>query len=91
MKTELPRKLGWIPDLPDRRDFRFKATIPSASLPKLYQLVWVPMPLDQLSLGSCTVNAIAGAVHFDRIKHKKLNAFSPSRLQMYYDVREMHG
>jgi C1A family cysteine protease len=45
---------------------------------------------DQGQLGSCTANAIAGALEFDRIK-EGLPDFTPSRLFIYYNERVMEG
>ena len=41
-------------------------------------------------LGSCTANAIGGAVEFDRIK-QELADFVPSRLFIYYNERVIEG
>ncbi len=43
-----------------------------------------------MQLGSCTGNAIAGAVEFDLLKQQKED-FTPSRLFIYYNEREMEG
>src|SRR5262249_13478309 len=42
---------------------------------------------DQGGLGSCTANAIGGAVQFDRRKSKQKPDFVPSRLFIYYNER----
>jgi C1A family cysteine protease len=42
---------------------------------------------DQLDIGSCTANAIAGAIEFDEKKQKLPNTFTPSRLFIYYNER----
>jgi len=41
---------------------------------------------DQGDLGSCTANAIAGALEFDQMK-QGLKVFTPSRLFIYYNER----
>jgi C1A family cysteine protease len=41
-------------------------------------------------LGSCTANAIGGAIEFDQIK-QKLKASTPSRLFIYYNERAIEG
>jgi C1A family cysteine protease len=46
---------------------------------------------DQGQLGSCTANAIAGAIEFDRIKQKLEDVFTPSRLFIYYNERVIEG
>ena len=88
---ETPFKLSWIPDLPDHRDFPFEAAEPSTSAQSSVRLIWVPAALNQGSLGSCVANAIAHAVQYQRIKQRKLHAWSPSRLFLYYNARAMRG
>jgi C1A family cysteine protease len=46
-------------------------------------------PYDQGRIGSCTANAIAAAVQFDRIKLSQAPDFTPSRLFIYYNERAM--
>ena len=50
-----------------------------------------PPVYDQGQLGSCTANAIAAAIQFDRMKQKLKPAFAPSRLFIYYNERAMEG
>jgi C1A family cysteine protease len=50
-----------------------------------------PPVYDQGQLGSCTANAIAGAYEIDEIIQKEENAFTPSRLFIYYNERDMEG
>jgi C1A family cysteine protease len=45
-----------------------------------------PPVYDQGQLGSCTGNAIAGAIQFDQMK-QNLPVFAPSRLFIYYNER----
>ena len=90
-----PRKIaryGWIPDLPDERDHMYaapprflSALPPSVDLRRLCPAVY-----DQGMLGSCTANAIAAAIEFDRLK-QKLPDFVPSRLFIYYNERVIEG
>jgi hypothetical protein len=49
-----------------------------------------PPPYDQGQLGSCTANAIGGAIEFDQIK-ASLTEFTPSRIFIYYNERTMEG
>jgi C1A family cysteine protease len=86
------RGFGWIPDLPDHRDHLFGAPPAMlASLPTSVDLRPLCPPVyDQLHIGSCTANAIAGALQFDRRK-QKLSDFVPSRLFIYYNERAMEG
>lgn len=81
-------RYGWKPDLPDHRDFLY-ATPPAtaAALPTKVDLrPQCPPVCNQGQLGSCTANAIAGAIEFDQMK-QKLTAFTPSRLFIYYNER----
>ena len=86
-----PRKIkryGWVPDLPDQRDLLYAA--PSAireSLPPVVDLrPGCPPVYDQGELGSCTAQAIAGAIEFDQ-RRQGLEEFTPSRLFIYYNER----
>lgn len=84
-------KLGWIPDLPDMRDHLYSA--PQATMAALPAQVDLrancPAVYDQGQLGSCTGNAIAGAIQFDRMKQNLKPDFAPSRLFIYYNERVM--
>jgi C1A family cysteine protease len=86
------QRFGWIPDLPDHRDYLYAA--PRAvllQLPTSFDLTdKCPPVYDQGQLGSCTGNAIAGAIEFDRMK-EGLQDFIPSRLFIYYNERAMEG
>lgn len=80
---------GWVPDLPDHRDFLFAAPLENlASLPARVDLrQQCPKEVyDQGQLGSCTANAIAGALEFDQMK-QGLKTFTASRLFIYYNER----
>jgi len=50
-----------------------------------------PPVYDQGQLGSCTANAIAGALQFDEIKEHKNGLSTPSRLFIYYNERVIEG
>jgi len=79
---------GWAPDLPDHRDFLYSVPpVVGAALPPSVDLrPGCPPVYDQGQLGSCTANAIAGAIEFELIK-QKLPDFIPSRLFIYYNER----
>ena len=83
---------GWVPDLPDQRDFMYAAPAPfQANIPASVDLTsQCPPVYDQGQLGSCTANAIAGAIQFDQLK-QKLKLFVASRLFIYYNERVMEG
>jgi C1A family cysteine protease len=94
-KTALKKKspkcahgYGWVPDIPDQRDFLYSAIqrVPPV-LPSRIDL----RPLcskveDQGNLGSCTSNALAGALEFLEIKDK-IHYADLSRLFIYYNER----
>lgn len=78
---------GWIRDLPDHRDIMYSSPIAPAALPAHVDLrASCPPVYDQGRLGSCTANAIAAALDFDRNK-QGLPFCSPSRLFIYYNER----
>lgn len=84
---------GWIPDLPDQRDRLYAAPPPPAGgLPASVDLrPGCPAVYNQGQLGSCTANAIAGAMEFDQMKEGLPQVFTPSRLFIYYNERVMEG
>jgi C1A family cysteine protease len=86
------RKYGWAPDLPDHRDHVYSAPLPVlVKLPPKKDLrSGCPLVYDQGQLGSCTANAISGAIQFDQ-KKQKFTTFMPSRLFVYYNERVMEG
>ena len=95
-------KYNWKPDLPDQRDRLFGETLsahqeipPSIDLRSL-----CPPIVDQGRIGSCTGNALAGALGF--LERNELQAdggpetfgsrFAPfSRLFIYYNERALEG
>lgn len=84
-------RYGWIPDYPDARDHLFAAphAIMSDLPPKVDLTSGFATPYDQGQLGSCTGNAIAGAIQFDRRKANQQPDFIPARLFVYYNERVM--
>jgi C1A family cysteine protease len=83
---------GWTPDLPDVRDLQFTAApeVVKELPPKVDLREECPLVYDQGQLGSCTANAIGGALEFDQGKQKKTE-FVPSRLFIYYCEREVEN
>jgi C1A family cysteine protease len=83
-------RYGWQRDLPDHRDHVFAAPLKALGpLPAKVDLrPQCPPVYDQGQLGSCTANAIGGAIQFDRRK-QNLADFVPSRLFIYYNERVM--
>jgi C1A family cysteine protease len=62
------------------------------ALPTKFDLTNIcPGVYDQGQLGSCTANAIAGAIEFEQIKQDLKPFFTPSRLFIYYNERAMEG
>ena len=80
------RSYGWIPDLPDRRDRLYSAPRLPALPPKIDLHSLCPPVYDQGDLGSCTANALAAAIDFERHK-QRMPFLSPSRLFIYYNER----
>ncbi len=75
--------------MPDARDQRLRPTL--AELPEKVDLrPKCPAIYDQGEIGSCTANAIAAALEFDLIKEGR-EAFTPSRLFIYYNERAIEG
>lgn len=85
----MKRALGWVPDVPDLRDYTYcakRATLPRSvdlrkKLPKVY---------DQGDLGSCTAQALAATYQWNCIQ-QKLDTSIPSRLFIYYYERLAEG
>ncbi len=81
---------GWTPDIPDRRDIRYSAVHKAPPrLPASADLRPVCPPVeDQGNLGSCTANALAGALetlqNIDRVPFVRM-----SRLFVYYNERAL--
>jgi len=87
-KARQIKNYGWIPDLPDHRDHLFFVRRPArVSWPKSTDLRAMCSNVeDQGQLGSCTANALAGALEF--LERKDGVSFSDlSRLFIYYDER----
>jgi len=82
-----------MPDAPDQRDFSYVVP-PSVAqaLPIGVDLRPLCPPVyDQGTLGSCTANAIAAAIAFEQRKLAEPQVFTPSRLFIYYNERELQG
>ncbi len=86
-------KYGWLPDVPDHRDYLFAKLnkIEPEKLPSSVDLRQLCPPVyNQLTLGSCTANALCAALGVLEIKHKDTYT-DLSRLMLYYDEREIEG
>lgn len=78
---------GWLPDLPDRRDWLYSAVARLRALPRRVDLRPLCSPVeDQGELGSCTANALAGALEFLEVKDG-VSFEDVSRLFIYYNER----
>ncbi len=86
------RNYGWRPDLPDRRDLMYAATMAvPVPLPPKVDLRNNCSPVeDQGQLGSCTANALVGALEFLEIQ-AKAEPVDLSRLFIYYNERALEG
>lgn len=86
-------KYGWLPDVPDQRDYLFAKLnkVEPEKLPTSIDLrPFCPPVYNQLTLGSCTANALCCALGVLEIKHKDTYT-DLSRLMLYYDEREIEG
>lgn len=83
---------GWLRDLPDQRDYLYRIRHPAAvSLPASVDLRGTCSPVeDQGTLGSCTAQALVGALEFLEQKDK-LPFADLSRLFLYYNERVIIG
>ena len=87
-----PKWYGWQPDLPDHRDFLYSAIAPKIRRlpPRVDLTAGCSRVEDQGRLGSCTANALVGALEFlekrDRVRFRNL-----SRLFVYYNERAIEG
>jgi C1A family cysteine protease len=82
-----------VRDLPDARDFAYAAPLlrfPQGLPPSVDLRSECPPLYDQGQLGSCTANAIGGAIEFDQRK-QGTQEFVPSRLFIYYNERVIEG
>ena len=86
------RRYDWTPDPPDWRDYKYSAIAPVIpTLPPAIDLRNLCSAVeDQGNLGSCTANAIVGAMELLEIRDKK--QFTDfSRLFLYYNERAIEG
>ncbi|HEX7964847.1 MAG TPA: C1 family peptidase [Gammaproteobacteria bacterium] len=91
--TESIRHFGAHRDAPDPRDRAF--SLPPHRLKDLPASVDLrphcPPVYDQRPLHSCTANAAAAAVQYERKRHGLAPDFTPSRLFIYYNERRLLG
>jgi len=101
MSNTYKYKFGWIPDLPDIRDYtdknrklypmmsKIKTTKISATLPETVDLrQWCSLIDNQGNIGSCTANAIAAVVEY--FENRSFNKYiDASRLFLYKVSRNL--
>lgn len=81
------KNYGWVPDIPDQRDYLYKAIKPVIKLPKKADLREGCSEIEhQGKLGSCTAQALAGNLEF---LDKRIDGIytDVSRLFIYYNER----
>jgi C1A family cysteine protease len=78
---------GWIPDLPDIRDYLFSPSVPGAGIAATVDLSPKCSPVEfQGNLGSCTAQAVVGALEYlENVASGKF--IDLSRLFVYYNER----
>lgn len=82
------QKYHWLRDKPDSRDHLYKPTV--TKLPTSVDMRLSCSAIeDQGNLGSCTGNAIAGAIELVDRKNRKM--LDVSRLFIYYEERVLEG
>ncbi len=81
------RAYGWVPDLPDQRDYLYKVIKPIVKMPKKVDLrQYCSVVENQGDLGSCTAQALAGNIEF--LDNKIDSRYTDiSRLFIYYNER----
>jgi C1A family cysteine protease len=92
LTTRSPKWYGWLPDLPDHRDLFYSAIAPKmATLPTSVDVRAKCSPVEnQGQLGSCTANALVGALEFLELKDGA-QFVDLSRLFVYYNERVIEG
>src|SRR5437762_6378296 len=96
-------RLNWKPDLPDWRDWKQAVTATTPVLPRQIDLrPKCPPVIDQEQIGSCTANALAGALGFLELaelqdgfqsepQEFEARFIAFSRLFIYYNERDYEG
>src|SRR5260370_36043274 len=92
-RTRKIKRYGWIPDIPDQRDYLYAAppVFLRALPPRVDLRKQCPPAYDQGQLGSCTANAIGGAAEVDQMKEKLPQLFSRSRPFICYNEPGIGG
>ena len=84
-------KYGWQPDIPDTRDFLYRAIQPVIRVPGKIDLRSLCSEVEEQGrLGSCTAQSLAGNLEF--LDKKTDNTYTDtSRLFIYYNERLLMG
>ncbi|HUJ23796.1 MAG TPA: C1 family peptidase [Bryobacteraceae bacterium] len=92
MTTYKTKRYGWRRDHLDARDHVLTVAkrVPLPAACDLRKSGLLPPVYDQQDLGSCTANAVAAAVDFERRKQSE-QFLTPSRLFIYYNERVIEG
>lgn len=92
INTRSQKWYGWLPDLPDQRDFAYSVIKPRiAKLPSKVDLRKKCPPIEnQGDIGSCTAHALVGALEFLELK-EGCKFVDLSRLFVYYNERAIEG
>lgn len=94
LDTIAPKRVyGWKKDSSNEGDHthQFLCSRLHSNVKKIDMRDLCPAVYDQGQLGSCTANAICAAYEFDEMKEQEEKVFTPSRLFVYYNEREMEG
>ncbi len=85
------RQYGWVPDIPDYRDFPFKRVKPRVKIPDKVDLRGKCSSVeDQGTLGSCTANAgVAVYEYLETVQNMPFD--DKSRLFLYWNTRSIQG
>jgi C1A family cysteine protease len=86
-------RYGWIKQRPDFRDYKFAPKPQTEAISYKVDLTetgFMPPVYNQGQIGSCTANAIAAAVDYERKKQGE-EFITPSRLFIYANERLMEG
>jgi C1A family cysteine protease len=83
---------GWKPDMPDFRDEMLPEAVgPVTETSADLRNAYMPDVYDQGDVGSCTGNAVGGAVQYIRREQGLDPDFVPSRLFLYWNGRAYEG
>ena len=85
------KKYGWLPDIPDQRDFLYSAIKPKLRIPAKVDLrQYCSLVEQQGALGSCTACALVGNLEF--LDNRPDAVYTDvSRLFIYYNERLLRG